>query len=780
LIRRPSWQGRGWPFVAICAAAALYVGCKDSPTEPSQTAVPTTMSALSSTSITGTIGQPVAEPPAVVIRDQLGDPMFGVAVTFTVEAGGGTVTGATVFSDAQGMAAVGSWTLGTTAGAQTLVANAGTLGPVTFTAAAQPGQAVALSKTAGDDQTAPVGTPVPVAPAVTALDQFGNPVPGVPVSFAVASGGGSVTVGAAVTNAQGTVTVGNWTLGTTPGPNTLTATADTMSVTFTATATAGAAANMVVHAGAGQTATVATAVPVAPAVRITDAFDNPVPGVAVTFAVTAGGGSVTDAAAVTDADGVATVGSWTLGTTAGANTLTATAGALTVDFQATGTTGPAANIARHAGDEQEAIVGTAVAVNPSVRVTDAHGNAVAGAAVTFAVESGGGSVTGASQTTDANGVATVGSWTLGPTAGPNALTATAGALSTTFTATGTPAPAANIAKHAGDVQSATVATPVAIAPAVRVTDLHGNPVEGLTVTFAVTGGGGSVTGASQATDADGVATVGSWTLGTIAGANTLQASVNGLSTTFTATGTAGAPATITKHAGDGQTAAVATTVAVPPAVRITDSHGNAVSGVAVTFAVASGGGSVADAAQVTDGDGVATVGSWTLGPTAGANLLDATAGALETTFSATGVAGPPANMVIVSGDAQTATVGTAVPIAPTVKVTDAFANEVAGVTVTFVVTLGGGSVTDAAPVTGADGNASVGSWTLGNAAGPNALTASAGGLNVTFVATGSPGPAAIIAVVAGDGQSAEVNTAVAVAPSVQVTDAFGNPSRASP
>lgn len=46
-------------------------------------------------------------------------------------------------------------------------------------------------------------------------------------------------------------------------------------------------------------------------------------GQAVTFAVASGGGSITGATASTGSDGIATVGSWTLGTPAGANTMTA-------------------------------------------------------------------------------------------------------------------------------------------------------------------------------------------------------------------------------------------------------------------------------------------------------------------------------------------------------------------------------------------------------------------------------------------------------------------------
>jgi alpha-tubulin suppressor-like RCC1 family protein len=99
----------------------------------------------------------------------------------------------------------------------------------------------------------------------------------------------------------------------------------------------------------------------------------------------------------------------------------------------------ATNIAINGGNNQVAAPGSSTPIAPSVKVTDAATNPVSGVAVTFAVASGGGSVTGASQSTDASGIATVGSWTLGPTAGTNTLTATSAGLTgspVTFTATG--------------------------------------------------------------------------------------------------------------------------------------------------------------------------------------------------------------------------------------------------------------------------------------------------------------------------------------------------------
>ena len=66
-----------------------------------------------------------------------------------------------------------------------------------------------------------------------------------------------------------------------------------------------------------------------------------------------------------------------------------------------------------AATAQTVHVGTPVTSPPSVLVTDANDNPVAGVAVTFAVGLGSGTITGANATTDAAGIATVGSWTLG-------------------------------------------------------------------------------------------------------------------------------------------------------------------------------------------------------------------------------------------------------------------------------------------------------------------------------------------------------------------------------
>jgi hypothetical protein len=94
------------------------------------------ITAHSSTTVTAPPGAQVTELPSVLVSDASGNPLAGIPVTFTVTSGGGTVTGGGATSDASGLATVGSWTLGTGAGANTLSAATGSLPQITFTACA--------------------------------------------------------------------------------------------------------------------------------------------------------------------------------------------------------------------------------------------------------------------------------------------------------------------------------------------------------------------------------------------------------------------------------------------------------------------------------------------------------------------------------------------------------------------------------------------------------------------------------------------------------------------
>jgi hypothetical protein len=219
--------------LASALLLVAYVNCKGG--ETSEPAVATTLAANSSTSVTGVAGTAVTPPPSVIVTDQNGSPMDGAPVTFAVVSGGGSVSGATVTTNGSGIATVGSWTLGAVTGANVLSATSGTLTSVAFTATSTAGAAASLTKNAGDNQSAAAGSAVAIPPSVIVKDANGNPKSGVSVTFAVVSGGGSITGATAATNAAGVAAVGSWTLGNSGGVNSLSAAVTGLpSVTFTA------------------------------------------------------------------------------------------------------------------------------------------------------------------------------------------------------------------------------------------------------------------------------------------------------------------------------------------------------------------------------------------------------------------------------------------------------------------------------------------------------------------------------------------------------------------
>ncbi|MEO9115887.1 MAG: hypothetical protein ABI311_06970, partial [Gemmatimonadaceae bacterium] len=160
-----------------------------------------------------------------------------------------------------------------------------------------------------------------------------------------------------------------------------------------------------------------------------------------------------------------------------------------------------------AGANQSVIVATAASVNPSVQLTDNTGAHPVGITVTFTPDSGSGTVSAPSATTDNSGVASAGSWTLGTTARVQRLTASATVNGTevnaVITATAVAGRPALLKIVSGDAQSgpygATLVTPVEVA----VTDQYGNPITGVSVRFGVDTGG--VTSGTVATSTDGTA-----------------------------------------------------------------------------------------------------------------------------------------------------------------------------------------------------------------------------------------------------------------------------------
>jgi hypothetical protein len=146
--------------------------------------------------------------------------------------------------------------------------------------------------------------------------------------------------------------------------------------------------------------------------------------------------SVTDSIVVTDSRGIATPGNWKLSTEAGVHVLDArivdarvqhVAGAESevVSFFADAKAGPAALLSRVVMSDTIALPGDEIEA-PVVRVTDRYGNGAGGVIVSFSVTRGG----SIEKSTDEarNGLATPGTWKLGPSPGLHLLLATAPGL----------------------------------------------------------------------------------------------------------------------------------------------------------------------------------------------------------------------------------------------------------------------------------------------------------------------------------------------------------------
>src|SRR5207245_2321155 len=165
---------------------------------------------------------------------------------------------------------------------------------------------------------------------------------------------------------------------------------------------------------------------------------------------------------------------------------------------------------------------------------------------------------------------------------------------------------------------------------------------------------------------------------------------------------------------------------ITPAVQITarDAQGNTattfIGNVIVALGTNPGGGTLAGTTTVAAVSGVATFGNLSINKAASGYTLVASslplAGATSSAFNVTAAAA--ASVALNAGNAQTAAVGTAVPIPPSVIVRDQFSNPVAGMAGIFAVASGGGTVSPTTAVlTNASGIAGATSWTLGTKIG---------------------------------------------------------------
>lgn len=192
--------------------------------------------------------------------------------------------------------------------------------------------------------------------------------------------------------------------------------------------------------GDGATATVASAPTQAPSVVVTDSHGQRRSGIVVTFTPDSISGTVANTTATTDAAGIASAGTWTFGTRAGPQRITVTGTvdgkALSTTLSATATADRPASITVVSGGAQDGPFGASLVTPMVVKVTDRYGNANAGVAVHFSIDSG--SVIGGATPTTTTGTTTV-RVRLPLTTGPAVLTASADSVpsvQSTFTSRG--------------------------------------------------------------------------------------------------------------------------------------------------------------------------------------------------------------------------------------------------------------------------------------------------------------------------------------------------------
>jgi 6-phosphogluconolactonase (cycloisomerase 2 family) len=337
--------------------------------------------------------------------------------------------------------------------------------------------------------------------------------------------------------------------------------------------------------------------------------------------------------------------------------------------------------------------------------------------------------------------------------------------------------------HGGNNQSTVINTPFSSPLQVQWLNPDGFGVNSQPVTFTiepdpVTGAGGSfaptcIDGSCQAgtttiatTDggsvSDGVATTVAITANGKAGQFKVIASVPttlvSIPATFTLTNTAGAAVAIKATGGTPQSATVSTVFGTPLQALATDSQGNAIPGVSVTFTAPSSGASgtfangMATETDVSNAKGVASSSVFT---------ANATAGAYSVVGSAPGVS-PPASFAltntnasvqpakVIPGPAQSASINAAFGLPITATVEDGSGNPLSGYSVTF-----------AAPTAGASGTFANGQTSETDITGTNGVASSS-----TFTANATLGSYQITAGVAGGALSTAINLTNAATVSV--------------
>jgi hypothetical protein len=201
-------------------------------TETAVAGPPATISTVSGTAQSGTVGTTLPNPLVAKAEDAYGNVVSNAQITFT----DGTLNGsfqpnpATTLTNGEASTYL---TLPTVArGDFPVTASSGSATTALFHATSVAGAAASIVIRSGNKQTGTPGEQLPNALMVTVKDQYGNGVPSMTVNFSGNGAGGTFSNSAPVTSSVG-VASSLYTLPSVPGTWTITATAGGFSVNFT-------------------------------------------------------------------------------------------------------------------------------------------------------------------------------------------------------------------------------------------------------------------------------------------------------------------------------------------------------------------------------------------------------------------------------------------------------------------------------------------------------------------------------------------------------------------
>ena len=328
----------------------------------------------------------------------------------------------------------------------------------------------------------------------------------------------------------------------------------------------------------------------------------------------------------------------------------------------------------------------------------------------------------------------------------------------------------------GNGQTGAVGANLSNAIAVKVLDANGIGVSGVTVTFSVRKGNGTLGSPTAVSTPTGVAST-TWKMGTVPGAASVTAILSTTSVidsvVVSATAVAGTASTVVITSGDAQNGTVGQQLNTSLTATTYDSYGNVAPSSPVAWTVVSGGGKLTVLNATSDANGVSAA-QWTLGTVAGTQVARASVGTATTAdFKASANGGNPAQLIVDAGANQSGTVGRALTTNLSVRVLDSYGNGVKGASVVW--TADDGVIAAIGSSTDSLGRMQA-RWTLGNKTGPqSALASLAGTTPLPFAASALAATPSVAAIETGDGQTQAINNTLPLPLVVKVTDSFGNP-----